>query len=74
LGVVSSTKGNTLEALRWFRKSVEVNPGYAQGYFNLAALYAKMGNSEASVEALKKAAHLGHSVARESLRREGISW
>lgn len=74
LGVVANARGRTLDALAWFRRCVAVNPDYAQGHYNLGALYEKMGNREASVEALQHAARLGHRDAQESLKSKGVAW
>jgi len=68
LGVLANAEGQALEAISWFQKSVAANPNYAQGYYNLGVLYKTMGNTEASADAMQKAAALGHRGAGEVLK------
>ncbi|HXG01332.1 MAG TPA: tetratricopeptide repeat protein, partial [Bacteroidota bacterium] len=73
LGILAKTQGKTHEALQWLRRSVEVDSTYARGYFNLAALYAAMGNTAAATEALRHAARLGYLPAREQLKQSATN-
>jgi tetratricopeptide (TPR) repeat protein len=48
------------KALDAFNQSIDINPNYGLGYFGKAMALKKLGETEASGIALKKACDLGH--------------
>lgn len=55
LGTVSRREKKDKEAIGWYRKALEINPGYASAYYNLATLYNEMGDTEKALKALQEA-------------------
>ncbi|MFH1752928.1 MAG: tetratricopeptide repeat protein, partial [Candidatus Omnitrophota bacterium] len=57
------------EALASYRAAVKIDPGYADAYNNIGAVYRDMGEKGRAMEYFKKAldAEPGHAKARENL-------
>jgi protein O-mannosyl-transferase len=74
LGCVYYTQGDTTNATQSFIESLRIDPGYARSYFNLGVIFGNQDNDVASLEAFRKAAHLGDINARRVLRERGYEW
>ena len=46
------------EAIVFFRRAIDLNPDFAEAYYNLGIAYEELGQHEDSVETLKKAIQL----------------
>jgi tetratricopeptide (TPR) repeat protein len=46
------------EAIVFFRRAIDLNPDFAEAYYNLGVAYEELGKHEDSVETLKKAIRL----------------
>jgi len=55
LGLAHARSGSFLQAEELFRKSIDLNPDFAQAYFNMAVIFAKTGRPAETVKALKQA-------------------
>ena len=60
--------------LQDYDKAIEINPEYADAYYNRGVTYAELGNQRQAIEDLQRAAKLGSKDARNSLRSSGIGW
>lgn len=52
---------NTEEALRWYRRAVELDPGNADGWNRLGHLYHRTGQLDQAEAALRKVVTLGEA-------------
>ena len=69
IGTACYKKGDMAQAMKWFEKTVELAPDSAVTYFNLGAMYRRLGKEDAallakSADAFKKAADLDAGNAR----------
>ena len=55
LGYLYFRKGDYREAIRMYRRAVEKDPNFAQGYASLAQLYGALGEEEKAIQAIKEA-------------------
>ncbi|GAH11414.1 unnamed protein product, partial [marine sediment metagenome] len=62
LGVVYVNKGMHDEAIREFKKTIEINPSYADAYSNLAAAYYYKGEYSLAITYCDRAIELGYRV------------
>ena len=62
------------EALNAYNKAIELNPKYADAYYNRGDAFSRLGNSEYANEDWKVAAKLGNIFAQKYLKEEGITW
>jgi tetratricopeptide (TPR) repeat protein len=62
-------KGELEEALRYTKRSVEINPENGDGYFNLGRIYSEMNKHEISRECFEKARSLGNKEAGKYLHK-----
>ncbi|MFV0388073.1 MAG: tetratricopeptide repeat protein [Pyrinomonadaceae bacterium] len=54
LGIIAEEKGDLNEAAKFYETSVFIDPGFENGYLNLAAVYANLKRFEDAKSALKK--------------------
>jgi tetratricopeptide (TPR) repeat protein len=66
--------GNYRQAIEDYDRAIEIKPGYAVAYINRSIAYVSLGNNNLAVNDLTTAAKLGDERAKDSLRRQGISW
>ncbi len=74
LGTLLAKKLDGPQALWHLRESVRLKPDFAEGYNNLAALYASMlpPQLKLAVEFVRKAVDYGYAVDKELLEKIGI--
>jgi Tfp pilus assembly protein PilF len=61
MGMEHKKAGNTADAVTWFRKTLEKDPGYCVAYHQAALAYEDGGD----VEAAKRTYHEGIAAARK---------
>ena len=66
--------GNYKQAIGDFDRAIEINPKYAQAYYNRGAASESLGNHKQAIEDLKIASRLGNKASQDFLRRQGIQW
>jgi tetratricopeptide (TPR) repeat protein len=54
MGVVLKALGDYDRALRYYERSVELNPGYHYAYLNMSAIYIERGSFREAIEILTK--------------------
>lgn len=59
MGVVYYERGMLLEALKENEKAIELNPRFAEAYYNAAGIYSLLGDTETGLKALKWAVATG---------------
>ena len=42
IGVVNAQKGNKTDAIKYYKKTIELDPNFESGYLNLVSLYYKV--------------------------------
>ena len=52
--VIEEEQENFKKAVEFYRQSIEIDPKLENGYFNLAAMYAKLKQFDEAIAALKK--------------------
>ena len=62
MGDVYSRQGDLNKAAEEFQKAIEIKPGYADAYHNLANTYQRMGRFDAAIENYQKAAELNPNL------------
>lgn len=63
LGVVYMSQGKDTQAVKMFRRAIDLNKKYADPHYNLACLHSKWNNAGPSVRYLKKAMSIDSGVA-----------
>lgn len=71
LGVLAEQKKDYMTALSYYRQSVQLDPKFENGYFNLAACYANLKQFEKASDSLKTLLKLNPNAqdAAEMLRQ-----
>jgi tetratricopeptide (TPR) repeat protein len=71
LGVLAEQQEKFLEASQYYKRSVEIDPKFENGYFNLAAVYANMKRFTEAKDALTKLLELNPNAqdAKDMLRQ-----
>jgi len=54
--------------------AIDLDPKYANAYYNRGITYAKLGDAKITLSDLQAAAKLGHKKAQDLLRSQGIEW
>jgi len=62
LGVAEGVSGNSIEALKWFEKAIEIRPEDAYANLNLATAYFNLGQAEKGNFYLEKAKMINPSI------------
>jgi tetratricopeptide (TPR) repeat protein len=62
LGVAEGISGNSIEALKWFEKAIEIRPEDAYANLNLATAYFNLGQAEKGTFYLEKAKMINPSI------------
>jgi tetratricopeptide (TPR) repeat protein len=57
-----------------YSRAIEINPDYANAYYNRAVAYVDLGDNRHGIEDLKTAARFNNEDAKNSLRTLGIRW
>jgi tetratricopeptide (TPR) repeat protein len=57
-GTEQMLAGKYEEAIVFFRRAIDLNPDFAEAYYNLGVAYEKLGKHKDSVDTLKKAIQL----------------
>ena len=73
-GINAAEIGDYNNSILYYQKAIEINPDFAEAYFNMVSSYANKGNFEKSVKCAKQAARLGLKEAQELLIKNGIPW
>ncbi len=60
------------QAVGYFEKALELDPGYAAGYYGLGQAYYGMGDYDRSIAAMEKAAGLDHEL-KDALYYQGMA-
>ncbi len=68
-GIEKAEKGLYKEALDDFSKAIEINPQYAEAYFNRAMMYGQQGKITLSCADLQKAKELGLKQAASMIEK-----
>lgn len=74
LGLYNFWKNNIVLAIEQFERAVAIDPNYAIGFNNLAAVYVKLGDRTKAIANYKAAAALGYVPAQEVLTQSKITW
>jgi len=73
-GKKNSDSGNFSEAIRCFRKAIDINPNMSDAWYNLGIAYGREQKNSEALEYYQKAAQLGNIVAQEILTKMGEKW
>ena len=63
MGAVLAGQGNLNEATQNYKKSLEINPGYAQAHNNLGIAYQKLNKASYAIDSYEKAISLKNDFA-----------
>lgn len=69
VGVTYYARTDLAEALAWYKKALDVDPGFGDAYYNMACAYALDGHQELALRYLKLAA-LNHYSEREQFEQD----
>lgn len=64
----------TEEAVRSFGKAIQLDPTDSGYFWNRGRAFLKLNKKELAMEDIRKAASMGNDLAREYLKKKGISW
>ncbi len=53
IGVTYYARRDFQEAMRWYKKSIDVNPEFGDGYYNIACIYSLLGKKNLAIKYLK---------------------
>ena len=73
-GLAYGKLGNYNQEIKDYSRAIELNPQFAKAYYNRGFTYNEIGNYKQAVADIKIAARLGHEMAQELLRKNGIAW
>jgi superkiller protein 3 len=62
------------EAIRCYKKAINIDPNDADVYHNMGLVYYILGNKQEGIKNLQKAARLEDKDVQEWLRKNGYSW
>jgi len=65
-------KNNVYKAVTYYRKAVHHNPGFAQAYYRLGAVYDKLGDSNHKIRAWRQAITYGYRDTPEIFYAVGM--
>jgi tetratricopeptide (TPR) repeat protein len=54
LGGIEEDQGNFKKALEFYRQSIQIDPRFENGYFNLAVMHANLKQFDEAIAVLKK--------------------
>jgi tetratricopeptide (TPR) repeat protein len=69
-GVEFYELGQYDDALKAYKKALEINPGYADAWYNLACVYSLLDNKNQGLFNLKKAIEIDESIKEDAKRDE----
>jgi tetratricopeptide (TPR) repeat protein len=72
-GITANSTKNYDEAVSYFKKAVEVEPGYARGHINLGVAYSMMGDEDKALESFLAAVNADPEEV-EGWRNLGITY
>ncbi|MBU1122327.1 MAG: tetratricopeptide repeat protein [Candidatus Omnitrophota bacterium] len=71
MGDIHSGEGNLKEAVKSFKRAIELKPNYAHAYHNLAHTYQQMGYLEEAIKNYKEAININENLY-QSYRNLGV--
>src|SRR5439155_7887704 len=69
VGVTFYARGDLEEALAWYKKGLEANPGFGDSFYNMACVYALQKHKDLAFRYLRMAA-LNHYSEREQMQQD----
>ena len=60
LGLKSYENGDVQSAITYFKKAIDLDPGFVDAYYNLGAIYKKQKNYYGAIKVFQKAVEINH--------------